>query len=199
LASTANPYLSRTDANNVAVAGWSQGSIAASEVQDLPDMSAVKAIVALDNLRGSLRGDLGAPVNFCDGPKQGLITAVVPALGFADDYACDPGNPADVTPQSKQSGWAVWAAAGKPAVELPMAGFQHGTFTTPQLSVGELSLDWLQAWLGGQASTLSAFDACTIAGVPTTTLLASNFYSAAYLPALGLDTSDLGGQLQATC
>jgi hypothetical protein len=196
---TENPFSVVTDPDNLGLAGWSEGSIAASVAQGLPGMGAVKAIVALDNLRGSLRGDAGAPFTWCVPPVVGPVTPKVPALGFASDFPCNL-EPNNTSPTLKQSGWVRWRAAHVPSVELPMANFTHATFATPVQTVAHFSREWFAAWLGGKGNAaLSSFQACSTVGLPTAGMLSKNYQAAAYLPSLGLDTNAFGQQLAARC
>jgi hypothetical protein len=195
-----NPYASVTNVSDVGLAGWSMGSIVASELQGLPGMTAVHAVVALDNLRQSLQGDPGAPVNFCVPPELAPITPRVPALGFASDTACA-SEPAATSPTLKLSGWSQWQANGVPAVELVMSGYIHTDFSLPSAKLVPLGPDitsWFDAWLGGQPSELAWYDSCTD-GQPSVGPLATDFDSAAYLPTLGLATTTLGQSLAMSC
>lgn len=197
-----NPYFSATMASDVALAGWSEGSVVASVVQGQPDMGVVKTIVAFDDLRGSFLGDSGAPFVYCTPPVKGAVVPRVPALGFASDKACDVA-PLDTSRQLKLSGFDRWRAAGIPAVELPLAGYGHFDYDkdTPKLvPVAALTLGWHDAWLEGHMGDLaSAFASCEMAGRPTAGTLSSTYDSAAYLPGLGIDSTNWAFELARRC
>ncbi|MDQ2729801.1 MAG: hypothetical protein M3Y91_18535, partial [Actinomycetota bacterium] len=197
-----NPYGTSTDPADIALAGWSEGSVAASVAQGLPDMGAVRAIVALDDLRGSFLGDSGAPMTFCAPPFEGAVTPRVPALGFASDTPCDV-EPTDTSPDLKLSGFSRWRDAGVPAVELPLAGYRHFDYEssgTKLYPVGELTLAWLDAWLGNQPDALHRFSQCqTDGGLPMAGTLSATFHAGAYLPSQGIDTTNWGQDLAGRC
>ena len=197
-----NPYGTSTDPADIGLAGWSQGSVTASVAQGLPDMGAVRAIVALDDLRGSVLGDSGAPMTFCSPPVEGTVTPRVPALGFASDTPCDV-EPTNTSADLKLSGFSRWRDAGVPAVELPLAGYGHfdydigGTKLNP---VGALTRAWLDAWLGNKPAALASFSLCqTDGGLPTAGILSATFHAAAYLPSQGIDTTNWGQELARRC
>jgi hypothetical protein len=190
---TLNPDAAVSELDDLGLAGWSQGSIVASELQGLSGLPPVRAVVALDNLRASLTGDPGAPANFCNQAVASPVRPVAPALGFAMDAVCATA-PTMSSPTLKQSGWSDWRAAGLPAVELVMAGYDHTDFSTPGPKLDALAPDidaWFDAWLGDDPGALGLFASCTSSGIPAAGDLASDFDSAAYLPATGLDTTDL--------
>jgi hypothetical protein len=197
-----NPYGTSTDPADVSLAGWSEGSVAASVAQGLPDMGAVRAIVALDDLRGSFLGDSGAPMTFCSPPMEGEVTPRVPALGFANDTPCDV-EPTDSSPDLKLSGFNRWRQAGVPAVELPLAGYGHFDFDSggPKLEpVGALTLAWLDTWSGTRPAALDAFSACHLdGGLPAAGTLSGTFHAGAYLPSKGIDTANWGQDLAGRC
>ncbi|MGH9121345.1 MAG: alpha/beta hydrolase family protein, partial [Acidimicrobiales bacterium] len=189
LGTAANPFLSQTNAGNVGVAGWSEGSIAASVVQELPDMHPVRAIVALDSLRAALRGDPGVPETFCLPPVEGPITPVVPALGLSEDAPCDVA-PSNLAANLKLAAWSEWASAGVPAVELPLAGFNHFSFGSPTQLVGDLTVGWFEAWLENSSAALSLYTSCSVSGLPLAGVLSALFDSGAFLPSLQLSTGN---------
>lgn len=196
-----NPFAFATDPNRVGIAGWSEGSVAASVVQGLPDMGAVKAIVALDDLRGSLLGDSGAPMTFCVPPVRSPLNPRVPALGFASDNPCDVAA-TGTGPGVKLSGFSRWRAAGVASVELPLAGYDHFDYAVPGaklVPVAELTLAWLDAWLLGTTGSLASFHSCFTHGVPTAGALSSTYASGAYLPLFGIDSSSWARDLAARC
>jgi hypothetical protein len=190
---TLNPDAAVSELDDLGLAGWSQGSIVASELQGLPGLPPVKAVVALDNLRASLTGDPGAPANFCDQAVTSPVHPVAPALGFAMDATCTTA-PTVSSPTLKQSGWSAWRSAGLPAVELVMAGYDHTDFSTPGPKLDPLGPDigaWLDAWMDDDQGALTLFARCASSGGPAVGDLATDFDSAAYLPTLALDTTDL--------
>jgi hypothetical protein len=197
-----NPYVTSTDPVDVSLVGWSEGSVAASVAQGLPDMGAVRAIVALDDLRGSFLGDSGAPMTFCSPPVEGEVTPRVPALGFASDTPCDV-EPTDTSPDLKLSGFNRWRHAGVPAVELPLAGYSHFDYDTggPKLDpVGALTLAWLDTWSRTRPAALGAFSACQVgAGLPAAGTLSATFHAGAFLPSEGIDTARWGQDLAGRC
>lgn len=197
-----NPYGTITDPADIGLAGWSEGSVAASVAQGLPDMGAVRVIVALDDLRGSFLGDSGAPMTFCSPPVVGAVTPRVPALGFASDTPCDV-EPADKSADLKLSGFGRWRDAGVPAVELPLAAYSHFDYDTsgPKLyRVGALTLAWLDAWLGNKPAALTQFSLCqTATGRPSAGTLSATFHAGAYLPSQGVDTTIWGQDLARRC
>ncbi|MGI8751073.1 MAG: alpha/beta hydrolase [Acidimicrobiales bacterium] len=197
-----NPYGTSTDPADIGLAGWSEGSVAASVAQGLPDMGAVRVIVALDDLRGSFLGDSGAPVTFCAPPVEGAVTPRVPALGFASDNSCDV-EPTNTSPDLKLSGFGRWRDAGVPAVELPLAGYSHFDYDTtgPKLyPVGELTRAWFDAWLGNKPASLAMFSRCqTDSGLPAAGILSATFHAGAYLPSQGIDTTTWGQDLARHC
>ncbi|MDQ6784028.1 MAG: hypothetical protein M3063_11410 [Actinomycetota bacterium] len=196
-----NPFGTSTDPSNIGIAGWSEGSVVASVVQGLPDMGAVRAIVALDDLRGSFLGDSGAPVTFCSPPVRAAVTPRAPALGFASDKVCDV-QPDNSSPDLKLSGYGRWRAAGVPAVELPLAGYGHFDYDAkgPKLyPVGQLTRSWLDAWLGGRPSALAQFSLCQIDNLPSAGTLSSNFHSGVYLPSESIDTTTWAPFLAGRC
>ncbi|MDQ6839066.1 MAG: hypothetical protein M3137_12240 [Actinomycetota bacterium] len=196
-----NPYGTATDPGDIGLAGWSEGSVVASVAQGLSDMGNVRAIVALDDLRGSFLGDSGAPLTFCSPPVAGEVAPRVPALGFASDTACDV-QPTNTSPSLKLSGFSRWRDAGVPAVELPLAGYSHFDYDTsgPKLSlVGALIRAWLDAWLAGRPGALGAFSVCHTDGLTTPGILSATFDSGAYLPSRHIDSATWGQDLARRC
>ena len=125
LKSPANPAPTQSD--EVALVGHSEGAGVVSMAQGLPGFEAVRAIVALDNLRHWLTGDPGSAVRSCDKKRAGEVTPRVPALGFAKDGPCTATG--DTTPEVKLSGWEWWRRNGVASVELVPTGYEHLTFT----------------------------------------------------------------------
>lgn len=196
-----NPMAFATDANDLGLAGWSEGSVVASVSQGLPDMESVKAIVALDDLRGSFLGDTGAPETFCSPPVEATVDPRVPALGFASDTACDV-EPTDTRPDIKLSGFSRWYHAAVPAVELPLAGYGHFDYAAighRLIPVGTFTLAWFNGWLDGQSGALGAFTACHLDGLATPATLSSTFHSAVYLPSLGIGSTTWARDLANRC
>ena len=196
-----NPFGAVTDPGAVGIAGWSEGSVAASVAQGLPDTGAVGAIVALDNLRGSLLGDSGAPFTFCVPPTQGPVVARAPALGFASDRVC-PSRPSDSSSSLKQSGWSRWRAAGVASVELPLAGYDHLVFSYPSsrmVPVARLAQAWFDAWLGRRPEALTVFTACLPTNPAGPGTFSATFQAGAFLPSLGIDSSTWGLDLATRC
>jgi hypothetical protein len=196
-----NPFASVTDASDIGLAGWSEGSVVASVAQGLPGMGAVRAIVALDDLRGSFLGDTGAPLTFCTPPVKAAVSPRVPALGFASDTPCDV-HSADTSPGIKLSGFDRWRHDDLPSVELPLAGYDHFDYddTGPRLlPLAQLSAAWFDRWLLGQREALSPFVSCQLDGINFPSLLSSSFRSAAFLPELGIDSTTWARTLAARC
>jgi pimeloyl-ACP methyl ester carboxylesterase len=190
--SAANPYAARTDANDVALAGHSLGSIVASWVQQDPDPG-VHAVIALDTLRRWANGDPGGATIDCVGTQGGEITPRVPALGFAKDQPCD-SRPDYAPPDLKLAGFEQWRGAGVPVMELDMAGYIHSDFGTngsedKHRVIAYFSEAWLDRWLHGDKAADERLLADTVLGTPTTSLLSTQFLSGAYLPG-HIDTTD---------
>jgi hypothetical protein len=177
-------YAGRVDRKRLALTGHSLGSSAISVMQSkIPD---VQAVVAMDNLKKYAAYDPSNPFS-CTGTQYLLATPKVPALSFGSEVHCpDPG--ADTSPEVKKSGYNWWHQQSVPAAELVMAGFVHQDFAASgsdeELNeVATIALPWLDHWLRGIGTN------------PLTGLnrawLSTQFTSAAYLPANGIDCADL--------
>jgi len=196
-----NPYAAVTSLNAMGLGGWSEGSVVASVAQGLPDMGLIKAIVAIDDLRGSFLGDSGAPLTFCSPPVRAGVTPRVPALGFASDTTCDV-EPKNTSAGLKLSGFSRWRAENVPAVELPLAAYSHFDYDThgaKLIQVGALTRAWFAAWLSAQPHALELFETCQTGSLPTPGTYSKTFVSAAYLPPLGIDSTSWGQDLAARC
>jgi hypothetical protein len=204
LASNDNPMRASTNVDALAILGHSEGSATATMVQGLPGTDAVKAIVALDNLRHWLLGDPGAAVGRCVPPQEYPMTPRVPALGFAKDGPCD-SLPGVLDPDIKESGFNWWRAAGIPAVEFVAKGTSHTSFTTfggtdEALRVlAAVTIAWLDAWVSGDTVGLTAMRECTFEGHAMADLLSTTFHSGVYLPASGVDVADYRAALVQRC
>lgn len=198
LASPENPALAWTRPDDVALIGHSEGAGVVSLAQGLPGFGAVRAIVALDNLRRWLVGDPGSAVRSCARPPSGEVTPRVPALGLAKDGPCTATG--DTDPTVKLSGWAAWQAHGIPAAELVPAGYGHLTFTdrnaTPAALAWQVGLmaAWLDRWLKADPDALKALS-CQ-AHAPLAAALSAHYRSALALPGQPV-TRDLRATLQA--
>jgi hypothetical protein len=196
-----DPFARVADAGDVGIAGWSEGSVVASVSQGLPGMQAVQAIVALDDLRGSILGDTGAPMTFCSPPVRAAVSPRVPALGFASDTTCDV-EARDSGASIKLSGFDRWRAVGLASVELPLAGYSHYDYadTGPRLApLAVLSRAWFDKWLLDQPGSLLPFVSCRLDGEPFPAALSSTYEAAAYLPSLGVDSRTWAAALAARC
>lgn len=196
-----DPFARRTDPTDIGLAGWSEGSVVASVAQGLPGMEAVRAIVALDDLRGSFLGDTGAPLTFCAPPVRAMVSPRVPALGFASDTACDV-EAHDISPGLKLSGYDRWRAQDVASVELPLAGYSHYDYDTsgPRLApLAQLSRAWFDRWLRAQPKALAPFVACQLDGANFPAALSSTFHAGAYLPGLGVDSNTWARTLATRC
>lgn len=206
LGSPQNPYSQYTNPSLIGLVGYSEGSIAVSYSQDLPEASNVDAIVALDNLKHWQSGDPGAAGQSCIPPELYPVTPRVPALGLAMDAVC-PYQPANDGPDIKESGWTWWRSNGVPAMELVMRGFAHETFadgtkggTSAQLqNVAYFVEAWFQRWLNGDYSADSRLLACSVHGQGTAGLLSQTFLSGAYLTEAQADTDDYAADLAQRC
>jgi predicted dienelactone hydrolase len=181
LRSTANPYRARTIADRIGIAGHSQGSNAVMAAQDEPG---VKALAAIDSLKGHLNGDPAAAVG-CIVPRDPVVPRV-PALGFAMDFPCV-NTPTNRDPELKKTGHRAWKAAGFPTMTLVMRGFEHEDFTgrgsqLQQQQVGHFLLAWFDRYLRDKRSGTKRLLAKRVNGVPTRSLLSLTYRSAAYLP-----------------
>jgi len=197
--SGANPYAAGTDTTRITVAGHSMGSIVASYVQGDGDPG-VRAIVALDSLRRWLSGDPGAAAFDCTGSRTTEVTPTVPALGFAKDEPCS-ALPDVTDPDLKLAGFEHWRAAGVPAMELVMRGFDHGDFAgggseQQYRYLSHYWLLWMRLWIDGDETARDDLLATSVDGVPTQSLLSEHFLSGAYLPPAA-DTSDFAAWLTA--
>ncbi len=196
----ANPYSAQTDAGNVALAGHSLGSIVAGYVQQDPDPG-IHALIALDTLRRWLNGDPGGAVFECTAAQNVEITPRVPALGFAKDQPCD-ARPDYAPLDLKLAGFLHWREAGMPAMELDMAGYNHLDFATPGSEDKHRVLSyfigaWLDRWLQDDGSADQRLLADTVLGMPTASLLSTQFHSGAFLPGK-VDSTDYRAYLSDT-
>jgi pimeloyl-ACP methyl ester carboxylesterase len=196
----ANPYLARSDTGRVALAGHSLGSVVASFVQQDPDPG-IRAVIALDTLRRWINGDPGGAVFECAAAEAGEIIPRVPALGFAMDQPCV-ARPDYSPPDLKLAGFLRWRDAGVPVMELDMAGYNHLDFATPGSEDKHRVLSyfmeaWLSRWLLGDISADRRLLADTVLGVPTASLLSTQFLSGAFLPG-EVDAADYRGFLTDT-
>lgn len=194
----ANPFASTADTNRIALGGHSLGSIVASFVQGGPDPG-VRAAVAFDNLRCWVTGDPGAAGPECANAPAVEITPRVPALGFAKDEPCD-AKPDFAPADLKQPGFLHWRARGVPAMELVMAGYEHGDFAVggseSQLrSLAYFTEAWLERWLDGDKSAEKRLLATEVLGERTASLLSTTYRSGAYLPP-AVDTTAYRSWLQ---
>ncbi len=188
-----NPYLASSDNERIALAGHSLGSIVAGWVQSF-DEPGVRALIALDTLRRWVNGDPGGAVFECASAKALEMTPRVPALGFAKDEPCN-ARPEVAPPDLKLAGFEHWRAAGVPAVELVMAGYNHLDFATPGSESKHRDLAyyieaWLDRWLHDDPAATDRLLAGEVLGRPAESLLSTRFLSAAYLPP-ELETTDL--------
>ena len=164
-----NPYLASSDNERIALAGHSLGSIVAGWVQSF-DEPGVRALIALDTLRRWVNGDPGGAVFECASAKALEITPRVPALGFAKDEPCN-ARPDVAPPDLKLTGFEHWRAAGVPAVELVMAGYNHPDFATPGSESKHRDLAyyieaWLDRWLHDDPAATGRLLAGEVLGGP---------------------------------
>lgn len=210
LSSAQNPYLTRTNAADVAVGGWSEGSGTTGFAQEFPDLPQIKAAMMFDNLKEWAEGDPGAH-QYCLPPQQLQNTPRVPALGFASDAPCTE-LPTVTTPTIKESGWNWWIQHGFPTVEFVMAGYVHTSFssagatteTSAEVSAHDqtmaaIVLPWLDAYLNGNSSSLTQILSCTINGQPANSVLSTQFQSGVNLPQSSVNTADYQTYLQTSC
>ena len=198
--SPANPYADATDTSRITLAGHSLGSITSSLVQGVGEPGVV-AIVALDTLRRYVNGDPGGAQDECVNPPGAEVTPTVPALSFAMDLPCE-ANPTYAPDDLKLTGFSWWRAAGIPAMQLVLRGFDHidfsrgGTDAQHQL-LAHYWLLWSRLWVDGDASARAELLAPEVDETPTRDLLSERFRSAAYLPP-DADTTDLAAFLTDT-
>lgn len=195
--STSNPYLAQTRGDDVALAGYSLGSVSTAFNQSLGD-SGIRAIVAYDTLHRFLSGDPGG-VNECAETPVGEITPRVPALGFASDGSCSP-DPAGATRELKLPGFLRWREADEPVAQLVMRDYVHTTFSgggsdAQHQDLAVLTKAWLDRYLLGDGTATRTLFADELSGRPMTDVLSSTFDSAIHLPEEGIDALDLAGYL----
>jgi pimeloyl-ACP methyl ester carboxylesterase len=193
LRSHQNPYRSNLNAGDIALVGHSLGSIAAQDVQQDANLTYIKTIVAMDNLRKYLDGDPGGAVS-CDPATLGRpITPRVPALGLGSETGC-PDFP-DLT--DKTTGYRNWRAANVYVEEAVLANTIHANYAggmsfnqahlTQLRHAAYYMVPWLARWLRNQPAREAALLSQTPFGIPVTQMLTDDtgkpiFTSSAYLP-----------------
>lgn len=191
MASPANPYLAATDTTRTGGIGYAQAGRVLVQVQN-SDVR-FKAIVVWDNLTKSDVPDPGSPS--CAGDAGTTITPRAPAIGIASEQC-------DVTvlgADAKKTGFAAWRTSGMPAMEVVLAGADHGAFATgsgkASLFIAHYTRQWFDRWLKGDSTAttrlLEPIVNPGLGSAPTsrTTLLSSVWRSALFLD--GHDCPDL--------
>jgi dienelactone hydrolase len=191
MASSANPYRAETDTARAGGIGYSQAARVLVRVQNA-DVR-FKAIVAWDNLTKSDLPDQGSPS--CANDPGTTVTPRAPALGLASEQ-CDVSV---LGPEAKKTGYSAWRASGMPAMEVVLAGADHGTFATgsgkASLFIAHYTRQWFDRWLKGDPTAttrlLEPIVDLGLGGEPTSraALLSSVWRSALFLD--GHDCPDL--------
>jgi hypothetical protein len=183
LRSRANPYRRFTKRSRLGAVGHSQGSNAVMLAQG--DDRRIDAIVALDSLKRTARGDRAAAVG-CLNPRD-PVAPRVPALGLAMDLPCAD-RPNFAPPDLKLTGFEAWRAAGLPTLTAVLAGFAHESFTArgteaQQRLVARYLKRWLKRYLRRDRDALDSI-------LTDTAPLSVRFRSAAFIPGK-IDCGDL--------
>lgn len=169
------PFAGQVDATRVAVAGHSEGARVASVLQRDPR---VDAVIGMDNLASTLKGDAGSANSQCRAGGGGLgfdavpVEPRVPALGQAA-----PNNTLCGDPELKKVAYEHWRARGLPAQQVVFANTVHAGDWSPTPAAGtsnpwgtdlasHYNVAWLDRWLLGDvtaeqrlyATTFDLFD-----------------------------------------
>ncbi len=155
----------------------------------VPDL-VLEAVVAFDNLAMSESGDAGS--SKCDNVPNPIRAPRVPAMGQAASSCKPPLGGGD--PERKKTAYAHWRAAGLPAMEVVLEGFNHFTWglaSQDNLNLAHYyALGWFDRWLKSDpTATARLLERSNIAGKPIATRLDEFYRSAASFD--GTDCPDL--------
>lgn len=200
----AHPWLLKADLDHVGLAGHSLSARALSFVQG-EDLR-VHAVVGWDNLVSVLEGDSGASSGggTCGSliggevPLSSIpVTPRVPAMGQASDAApgCDPTN---TDPEIKKAAFAVWKAAGVPAMQVVFKDSRHGNFAqTSSSDSTQLQLfarytrAWFDRYLKADRDSAERLLGPEVLSLQAEGQFSTDFRSAAFIPEAGIDCEDL--------
>jgi dienelactone hydrolase len=121
-----NPLSGLVDASRIGIAGHSLGAAAVSYVGQIDDR--VDAIAAYDNLSKPGSSPVGSTPACASGssPRPASPPITKPAIGISNDYGIAPTpNTADPDPQTGNSGFAAYKAAGVDSMEFHIRGGTH--------------------------------------------------------------------------
>jgi dienelactone hydrolase len=210
LVSQSDPYRGLLNTDELGLAGHSLGARAVSYVQSIDPR--VKAIVAWDNLASNLNGDAGSPSG---GPPQGNliggelpgdsipIQPKVPAFGEASDAAGL--GVGSRNPEVKKTAYDLWVHAGVPSMEVDFAGSNHLDWAQTENNAysDEVMLyrfeyytrAWFDLFLRHDASAISRLTSQKVGATPCSSVFASDFTSALFLPIEHIDDPNLRANL----
>jgi dienelactone hydrolase len=206
LLSTDDPYRALLDPKEIGLAGHSLAGLSVSVMQARDPR--VKAIVAWDSLHGDQYGiDQCGEMGYAVGghvPVDGDAPLAVhaPALSLTSELECQTYF-YDNGPDNRTRPLRHWKAAGVPSTVIVLRGVQHtdygqldwtqpGTDADAKLQRIEwYTRAWFDLFLKHDQAGLERLTAPTVLGVPFDTVLSPKWLSGAYLPAAGVDCSDL--------
>jgi dienelactone hydrolase len=199
-----NPFGRLVRRDRIGAAGHSLGAGAAVTAQARDRR--VDAIVAWDGLDGKeFATDTNAPTHHAvnghvpaDGQLDRDNPVRAPALGLHSDHETT--SPYDQHPQKRLRGWLHWREAGVPSAIFVPRGITHGDYGQTDGAASEqehlrllqwYTRAWFDLYLKRDAGAYTRLLATNPLGTPRSDAMSTQFASAVFLPARGIDCADL--------